>query len=322
MNRRTFVALAAAACLPLAACTGPTSPAEPTTLTIALPGGDADPRHAAVADWAQGVSDATDGRATITITTEADDSAAVAAGTASLAFVDGDDLAERNGDFEVFNLPYTFDSAAAQASVLGDAEVTGDLYGSLEADGLIVLGGGYGGARNLLSTQRAITTPTDVQGQRIRVGQSPDAVRIIEAFGGVAVPLVENQVTATLNSGGIQGVEGTLFDFESLGLAAGTFVGLTHHQLVPDYLVANAAALDGLSRADREALTDSVPGLITAANEAVAAAEAEARASAEAAGAAYNEVEPLAFEATVDPIGTAVVTTPARQALYDAASAR
>ena len=41
----------------------------------------------------------------------------------ALTLVDGEELAEINGDFGVFNLPYVFDSPAQQADVLGDADV-------------------------------------------------------------------------------------------------------------------------------------------------------------------------------------------------------
>ncbi|WP_232548298.1 TRAP transporter substrate-binding protein DctP [Propioniciclava soli] len=320
------LALAAVAAVGLQACTTGPAPAPEsattTVLRVGLPGGETDPAHAALTDLGQRLSDATEGRYSLAVEAGGGDVASLTAEDGvALTLVDGEELAEINGDFGVFNLPYVFDSPAQQADVLGDAELVGDLYASLEGEGVTVLGGAYGGARNLLANH-AVAAPADVAGQRVSVGQSDLQVAVVESLGAVAVPLASDQVAPAFGAGAITGAEGTLADFASLGLAGGTFVALTQHQMVPDYLVMDADTLAGMTQADREALVAAVPETVAAVNEAVTAAEVEARATAEANGATFNEVEPLAFEAALSPVAEPVVTTPERRALYDAASAR
>lgn len=327
MLRPKLIAALAGATLALTACTaGPaptpssTAAAEPVTLQLGLAGGTGNLRNDAVADFANEVSSATDGRVTVEVT-DGDQAASVADGTLDLAVVDSALLIERNADFGVFNLPYAFDSADTQARVLTDTEVVGDLYRTLtESEHLTVLAGLYAGTRNVATNAHAVTTPADLAGQRLAVTQNDTQVQVIEALGGVAVPFAADQIHAAIAAGTLQGVEDTQFGYDGQSLAGtANFVSLTGHQLIPEYFVANSDSLASLSDADRQALLDALPDAVAAANGIVASHEQAGRQAAEGAGATYTDVDKASFRAASESMVKAFLSTPAREKLYDAA---
>ncbi|MCV5004749.1 TRAP transporter substrate-binding protein DctP, partial [Escherichia coli] len=63
-----------------------------------------------------------------------------------------------------------------------------------------------GGARSFYSN-KPITKPEDVAGMKIRVQQSPSAIAMMKALGGVATPMAQGELYTALQQGVVDGGE-------------------------------------------------------------------------------------------------------------------
>ncbi|MFV0452199.1 MAG: TRAP transporter substrate-binding protein DctP [Propioniciclava sp.] len=333
--RRTRVAgslLVAAALAGATACTGsdgtaPQTAAEATTLTVAFGPSAEHPQAAALTTFGTGVSEATDGRIAVSVQTDqtmGDAATAlrgVADGTIDLAVVSGPTLEPFNEDFGLFDLPYVFASPDAQAAALADRAVTEALFPTLEESrNITVLGGMYGGTRNVYTIDAPVRGPADLAGRTIRVPSSQAAVAMIEAMGGVAVPMALKDVRPGLGNGTVDGAENTVLTYTEQGhLDAAPQYSATAHLMIPDYLVINTDRLASLSDGDRQVLLEAVPGLIGQANSTMLDAEGAARATAEEGGATFvDDVDVQAFADLTRPQVEDSLTNEVRVRLYEA----
>ena len=76
-------------------------------------------------------------------------------------------------DYELFNLPYLFQSTEAYHGAMEDEAVTGPVFFSHQTGGLY--GGGLAGCgtRNFYTVKKPVKRPEDLRGLKIRVQQSP-----------------------------------------------------------------------------------------------------------------------------------------------------
>ncbi|WP_203136761.1 TRAP transporter substrate-binding protein [Microbacterium sp. JZ31] len=245
----------------------------------------------------------------------------VQSGTIDFALVAGSLLESFNPDFSVVNLPYLYESPEHQMSVLNDREIVGDLYDSLLEDNMKVLTAYHGGVRNVY-TDKAVETPADLAGAKIRVIGSETNVRMMELMGGVGTPMAQDEVYTAIQSGVIDGGENNELIYSSLSHdEIAPFYSSTQHLMMPDYLVASPTVWDGLDEETRgifeELLAESVDTELAAFDAAVSGAKA----AAEEAGATFVESDVDAFREAVLPLHEELVTTPATQEIYDAIEA-
>lgn len=243
----------------------------------------------------------------------------VQTGAVDLAIVAGPLMEAFNADFAVLNLPYLYDSAEHQMSVLNEPDVTGDLYSSLaETENLSVIGAYHGGVRNVYTVDGPIETPADLAGQKIRVIASDTNVSMMELMGGVGTPLAQGEVYTAIQSGVLDGGENNELIFADLAHSEiAPFYSYTKHLMIPDYLIANSDVLAAFSDADRATFdslfADSVVSELAAFDEMVVAAKAKA----EAAGAEFNEVDIDAFRDAVAPLLEEKINNDVTQAIFD-----
>lgn len=328
---RCAVAVGMTILLGVAGCTSnPTSSqssslTEVAALTVAFSGPDDDPQAVALAAFAEGLADATQGRVTVTVQADGvlggQDSAvaAVSEGTVDMAVVSAAALAPYNEDFSLLALPYVFRSPEAQAAVLADDSVKASLLTSLEESrSLTTLAGLYGGTRSIYNAQHPIVTPDDMDGLAIRVDSSQATVSMIQEMGGVAVPLALDEVVDGLTNGTIDGAENTPRAYVALNHEAkATYFSYTRHLMVPDIFVINTGRLNALDARDRSALADLLPALRDQANSGLLAAEADAESEAAEAGTLFNDdVDIAAFAERTANQREEFLTNPVRVSLY------
>ena len=147
--------------------------------------------------------------------------------------------------YEVFSIPYLFDSEEAYLETMQDEEYMRKIYSSTEEAGFEVLTWYSAGTRN---AKKPIYTPDDLKGMKIRVQQSPASVKMMQAFGAAATPMSFGEVYTAIQQGVIDGAENNELALTNNkhGEVAKYFT-YNMHQMIPDMLVGNLKFLKGLS---------------------------------------------------------------------------
>lgn len=238
-----------------------------------------------------------------------------------MAIVSGAQLENLNEDFITFNLPRVFDDVEHQMSVIHDEGITGDLYSSLEdSDSISVLGGFTQGARSIYTTDGPVETPEDLNGQNIRVQESPINVAMAEALGGSATPMAYGELYTGLQSGVVDAAENNEVSYYTQGhYEVAPYWSYTNHLVGLDYLVINSDVLDSMSEEDRAVFDEGWTAAHEEHTELWAEATQEAIEGAEADGAEFSEVDDAAFDEELVAMVDEFITTDSQQELYDAA---
>jgi TRAP-type transport system periplasmic protein len=117
-------------------------------------------------------------------------------------------------DFQVFSLPFIFRDADHLFKVM-DSEI-GDALAKKMADvGLIKLGFGYGGTRDLY-THKAVRQLSDLKGLKIRTMKNTAIIDTWNALGAIATPIAWSDVPVSLKQRLIDGGEGTGVSYRSM----------------------------------------------------------------------------------------------------------
>jgi TRAP-type transport system periplasmic protein len=134
----------------------------------------------------------------------------------------------------VLSLPYL---VAKQDSLFAalDGELGKQLGAILETYDLKVLGFFDSGSRNVYNAKRAIRTPADLKGLRIRVPQDPVAIDTFNTLGAQATPLATNEIYSALQQGVIDGAENNpIFYVTNKHVEEAKFWSWTRHQFGTD----------------------------------------------------------------------------------------
>jgi len=149
--------------------------------------------------------------------------------------------------YEVFSMPYLFDSRESYLEAMQDADYMEQIYESTDEAGFRVLTWYNAGTRNFYA-KKPIRTPEDLTGLKIRVQQSPASVKMMQAFGAAASPMSFGEVYTAIQQGVIDGAENNELALTNNkhGEVAKYFT-YNMHQMVPDMLVGNLKFLNSLS---------------------------------------------------------------------------
>lgn len=242
----------------------------------------------------------------------------VQTGTIAMSIVAGSLLENFNEDFAVFNLPYVFESAEHQMSVLNDQEVVGDLYSSLKDQGIFVAGAFHSGVRNVYNSEKPINTPEDLNGLKIRIIESDTNIKMMEQMGGTGTPMGQGEVYTAIQSGVIDGGENNELIYANLKHAEiAPYYSYTKHLMFPDYLLINSQLFDGMSEEHQQIFKEELLAAIDREVEMWDEDVQKAIADAEAAGAKFNEVDVELFRKATESIVQEKLTTDNAKALYE-----
>ncbi len=211
--------------------------------------------------------------------------------------------------FDVWNLPWLYPSMEV-ANKVADGPM-GDLaYKWLAEKGVVGLGIGVNGYRELTNSKRPIASPDDMKGVKFRVAGSKLYLETFKLLGANAVTMSFGEVFTALQQGVIDGQENPTAIIDSSKLyEVQKYLTLWHYSFDPLVLCINKKLFDGLPSADQEAIR-------AAAREAVAyerqiSAEEEKRLPEELKkkGMQVNDLSPAqiaAFRDRVKPVYTMV----------------
>ncbi len=159
---------------------------------------------------------------------------------------------------KVFSLPYVFRDQAHFKSVL--ASDTGKSL-LLEPEKVRLRGMGYydAGSRSFYTTKKAIHSPADLAGLKIRVQKSQTSVEMIAAMGGSATPIAWGELYTALQQGVVDGAENNP---PSLYLSrqheVSKYYTLDEHTYVPDILLMSLKIWEDLTEEQQGWLQQAV----------------------------------------------------------------
>ena len=159
--------------------------------------------------------------------------------------------------YEIFSMPYLFDSEEVYKSVMQDTEYMENVYASTDEDGFSVVTWYNAGTRNFYG-KSPIRTPEDLKGKKIRVQQSPASVEMVKTFGAAAAPMGFGEVYTAIQQGVIDGAENNeLALTNNKHGEVAKYYSYNKHQMVPDMLVANLKFLNSLSPEDYQVFKEA-----------------------------------------------------------------
>lgn len=202
----------------------------------------------------------------------------------------------------VFDLPWLFqDRDHAMRAIGGEFGSTIRDYLE-ENEGFIVLGIFENGFRHVVNTQRAITTPEDLDGLKIRVTGSKYKRDGFSAMDADPVPIAWQETFTAIQQGVVDGAEAALYGFYGAKLFEITdYLSLTNHTYSPSFLIVSTSFWNSLTDEQKETFRSVADNMF---EEAYAqAAELEAGYLERMEGSiAVNEVDPTPFQAKAESV--------------------
>ncbi len=243
-------------------------------------------------------------------------------GSLEFSLVAGSLLENWSPDFSVFNLPYVFKDYKHLQRVVKDKKIVGDLFKSIEPQGITVLCAQYSGTRNVYTKSKEVRTPADLKGLKIRVMQSDTMVKMLNYMGGTGTPMGQGEVYTAIQTGVLDGAENNEVTYYALKQhEVGPVYNLTGHLMMPDYIVTNTNFYNSLPAEVKDFFEKNLDGLVDDEFERFQANVATSLEAAKKEGTKVIEADQEAFKKAVEPLIKEKVSTPSAQALYDAVQA-
>ena len=200
------------------------------------------------------------------------------------------------------DLPFVFRDRAA-----GERALAGDIGRQLAADALtkniVVLGWSQNGWRNIETVDRAIHSPKDVAGLKIRIQAGPIFAATFKALGATPVVMDAPDLYLALQQKTIDGIEIPLPSTISFKTSEITkHIALTHHVYNATIFMASKPKFDGMSSSDQAIVRSA--GLDASALwiRSLAKADDDALASCRHDGSAVSRPSFEEFHAMMGPV--------------------
>ena len=228
---------------------------------------------------------------------------AVQLGTQELTFSSSGPVPNFVPDAKILDIPFLFRDKAHARAVL-DGPIGQEMLTKFESKGFKALAWGENGIRNMTNNQRAINTPDDLKGLKLRTMENPVHVAAYKGLGIVTTPMAMTEVFTALQQGTVDGQENPL----SVIMAAKfdqvqKHVSLTGHVYSPAIFLMNKGSFDKLSAADKQVFLDAAKVAVKANRARVDADDAMGVSYLRGKGMTVVEnVDKAKFVATLAPV--------------------
>jgi TRAP-type transport system periplasmic protein len=182
---------------------------------------------------------------------------AVQLGTQELTFTSTGPVPNFVPEARILDIPFLFRDKAHARHVL-DGSIGQDMLAKFDSKGFKALAWGENGVRHMTNSKRAVNSPDDLKGLKMRTMENPVHVAAYKGFGIVPTPMAFPEVFTALQQGTVDGQENPL----SVIMAAKfdqvqKHLSLTGHVYSPAIFLMSKAAFDKLSAADKTAFLES-----------------------------------------------------------------
>lgn len=231
------------------------------------------------------------------------------------------DLGNYSKLWTIFSLPFLFNSGADAIRVITDPRVAKILNKDAEAQGFKIIGWWNLGERSIINSKRAVKSPKDLSGIKIRVMQNPMLAKAITAMGATGIPMAWSEVYTAVQQKTIDGLENSPPVIASNKMyEVAKYYSMTQQFIIPDPQMISVVVFNSLS-----------PDLQAAVLKAGKASQEDFNSKWEKAmesemkflmenGVKVNEVDKNAFRAAVKPLVDEYLSAanPATTELYNA----
>ncbi|MDW3222090.1 MAG: TRAP transporter substrate-binding protein [Paracoccaceae bacterium] len=210
----------------------------------------------------------------------------------------------------VVSLPFVFKDVPHMFRVL-DSDGGAAIAAGMAEKGLQPLAWYDAGARSFYNGEKAINTPADVGGMKVRVMNNDLFTGMISELGGNPSPMAFAEVYQALKTGVVDGAENNWPSYESTGhFEVAGYYSLSQHLIIPECICINAGTFNALSDEMKTAVLEAAQESALIQRELWAEREAASRKAVEAAGVVVNEVADKApFQAAMAPVYEAYFET-------------
>src|SRR3989440_11387746 len=177
-------------------------------------------------------------------------------GTIGFTVVSASNLNQVVPAMDMLSLPFIFKNEAHFWWYLAQPEAE-NFVKPLEAKGIKKIAYIDSGSRNLF-TQKAVRTPADMKGQKIRVMASPVMVKTMEALGATGVPVAWAEIYTALQTGVVDGAENNHPSVVAKKFyEVSKYYTLDEHMRIPDLLVVSMKLWNQLNDEQKKALEEA-----------------------------------------------------------------
>lgn len=304
MNRQL---LAVCAALSLVACW---PAAAETTLRFAHTQPTADTHHAAALHFKERVEALTKGEVKVSVHPAGElgnDPAileGVRLGTIDIANTGNPFFTRFEPKLNALDLPYLFNDFAHVYRVI-DGPIGQALLKGLEKHRMQPLAFWEIGFRNITNSKRAINTPKDLEGLKIRTTPNPAHVQAFKIWGAIPTPMPFTEVYLALESGTVDGQENPLsIIYSNRFHEVQKHLSMTQHAYTVSITVMNQQKFRSLSEANQKAVLQAAAEARDFQRKLNVKANEEALAAMKKAGVAVVEKVDIApfQKAVLDPV--------------------
>jgi TRAP-type transport system periplasmic protein len=228
---------------------------------------------------------------------------AVQLGTQELTFTSTGPVPNFVPEARILDIPFLFRDKSHARAVL-DGPIGQDMLTKFEPKGFKALAWGENGVRHMTNSKRAVNSPDDLKGLKMRTMENPVHVAAYKGFGIVPTPMAFPEVFTALQQGTVDGQENPL----SVIMAAKfdqvqKHLSLTGHVYSPAIFLMSKAVFDKLSAADKTAFLESAKEAAKANRARVDEDDAKGVAELKSKGMSVVEnVDKAKFVATLAPV--------------------
>ncbi|MGO2240225.1 MAG: TRAP transporter substrate-binding protein, partial [Halomonas sp.] len=224
-------------------------------------------------------------------------------GTVDMGVITNGPVANFVEEMAVFELPFLFPSPDAAYEVL-DGPIGQELLDKLSDVNLKGLAYAERGFRNLTNSERAVNTPEDLDGLRMRVMENPVYTDTFRELGANAIPMAWTEALTAMQQGTIDGQENPVNVIHSFKLdETQHYMTLSRHTYAPAIFVMGMPVWNQLPEPVQVVLKESAQEAAEYERQVNAEMEAEQLAALREAGMEINETPDIeAFQAAVAPV--------------------
>lgn len=215
-------------------------------------------------------------------------------------------------------LPFLFSSTEHRRRSL-EGPVGAELLASLAAFDLIGLCFYDAGPRSIYTSGKAVRTPADMKGLKIRIQTSSAMAEVMQALGAQPISTPYGQVYTRLAARTIDAAENNLISYQtSRHYEVAKVYSLTEHVAPPAIVIFSKRVWDRLSAEDQAIIRQAARDSVSYHRKVFDEQEAAARAVLVSAGVQFvSDVDKAAFAKVLAPLYSKLVTDPRNRALIE-----
>ena len=187
---------------------------------------------------------------------ERDQAEQVVTGAIDMAKINGGLAESFEPTFKVNALPFLFRDVPHMRKFM-KSDVAKEMLEASKGKGFVGLTFYDSGTRSFYA-KKAITSPADLTGMKVRVPGSPTMIEMVNLLGGKATPVPFNEVYTALQQGVIDGAENNISSLiEMKHSEVAKFYSMDQHLMTPDVIIISERAWGKLSADEQKVLKEA-----------------------------------------------------------------